>query len=921
MATPTVELGNYTFKFGVSDYDTPVTVSADDGSTVRSLELDYRSYEYEFVLIESYGSIFLYFPEVYRLDYEPFRKFRLNFIVGTTDYDGDDYDERDVKYTQVDIDVFAVAFEGDPMIDFVENLATKTTESESVVIHGRNLTTGLSVKLYNGETEYVVPPDSIEFDIDENGEGTATFTVFPGMLAMDPNGIEPCGEYELYFSYGNQNYGSTGLNLIRYKYDSSTEEMQAYSTEVFTNESMCYTTGSMSLVYDSVDERGNAVSNPQADPRTGETIFVRRPSQSFYERNHYVYHKNIDNLSGFVTLSNDEDDSLQVVKDGVLYNIDDKEATVDLTTGFPVWLDNQDAYMTNGLWFVTAGDWVRNVCEAYIYTMVRVKYNKNLTHKAGQLKLTGIQLYEGDIVWLSNQLIEAENGLWVVQTGNWVGYNPYTYGEYIIAECPDNCHEETVPFPVNEFVLVDLGAKASYPVDYVCRDDVSYKCGTRTVCGHKVEPGKVVALLNQKNSEDGIYLVKCGEWEKLGDVVESDISGTNINMTHNIVVQNDIDFCQCGGVFHIDYFYLTPTCYLHHLQRTVKILCSGASIAPNTAENQFILTEYQIRTGEEDSLIGNRGRTVGDPSKEDCTRPNEDFEVEFGLTLVEQRQYVKEPDCIISPACAGICDIPRLYNLRTTKEYTSSGDKNGFTIKFWRKEKDGWHLYAYIGSGTPMTGMDYYVYHLHVQGVAVENLVDVNEHDWFKVTTGVIASGDGADSFGLCDDRWEFVSTDSEGERVTTHTLDSTTLYQQWRITCTTNLLAHCYDYERELRTTCEDMNDAVKNIAAVGDMCEECEGTGIYQGSECPVCGGSGKCPEGYLQGMPHLFAVAYYTTAMTKSQFVAEYNKYYNNGDNCIITELVELIATDDDTQYTDPTWSGSMPIGTDDGEAIRR
>ena len=122
MATPTVELGNYTFKFGVSDYDTPVTVSTDDGSTVRSLELDYRSYEYKFVLIESYGSIFLYFPEVYRLDYEPFRKFRLNFIVGTTDYDGDDYDERDVKYTQVDIDVFAVAFEGDPMIDFVENL-------------------------------------------------------------------------------------------------------------------------------------------------------------------------------------------------------------------------------------------------------------------------------------------------------------------------------------------------------------------------------------------------------------------------------------------------------------------------------------------------------------------------------------------------------------------------------------------------------------------------------------------------------------------------------------------------------------------------------------------------------------------------------------------------------------------------------
>ena len=29
-------------------------------------------------------------------------------------------------------------------------------------------------------------------------------------------------------------------------------------------------------------------------------------------------------------------------------------------------------------------------------------------------------------------------------------------------------------------------------------------------------------------------------------------------------------------------------------------------------------------------------------------------------------------------------------------------------------------------------------------------------------------------------------------------------------------------------------------------------------------------------MHGMPHLFGVAYYTEVMSKSQFVAEYNKY---------------------------------------------
>jgi hypothetical protein len=222
-----------------------------------------------------------------------------------------------------------------------------------------------------------------------------------------------------------------------------------------------------------------------------------------------------------------------------------------------------------------------------------------------------------------------------------------------------------------------------------------------------------------------------------------------------------------------------------------------------------------------------------------------------------------------------------------TSDYTSSNDSNGFTIKFWRYEKKSWHLYAYIGSGTQQNGMDYYVYHLHVKGKATENLVDVNEHDWFNVTTGVIASGDGADSFGICDDTW------------TQHNLNEYTLYQPWRIKCTTNLLAHCYDDPDSphiLRTTCADMETGWKTTAAIGD--EDVE--------------------EHYLQGMPHLFGVAYYTTAMSKSQFVEEYNKY---DPYCIWPDTIDVLVTDDETVDKHKQPAGNYGIATDDEKVLRR
>ena len=806
MSGPSVNLGQYTFRFGELGQSTPVTIEVPEGGVARSLELDFSSAD-GFQLAMDGDVVKLEVPALAYTGDRPYKKFGLTFVVGYTlpDEEGvnpEIYDEVDVVYAKVSVDVFAVLYESDPDIDFIENLATKVTESESVIVHGHNMTDGLSIKLYNGEKEYVLTPDDIEFDIADNGYGTAAFGIFPRMLAEDANGNEPCGVYDIYFSYGKNNYDVGGTSIIRYKYDSATEDQQKYSTENFTREKKCYETGSMSLVYDTVDEHGNPVSNPQSDPRLGNDIIVR---------------------------INPEDN-----------------------------------------------------CEDFFYTMVRVKYNKNLTHKAGELKLNGIQLYDGDLVWLSNQLVEEEEGLWVVRTGNWEGYDPYLYSgaskDHLEPVCPANCVDIPTPYKVDKHVLIDLGATASYPVDYVCKEDVPYKCGSRTICGYNVEPGAVVALLNQKDG-NGIYVVRCGEWEKIGDLNENDVKGTTIDMTHAIIVQNDIDFCKCGGVFHIDYFFLTPSCYLNHLQRTVKIQCGGASIVPNADGSQVRITEYVITAGEEASLVGNRGRVPGDPVKEDCTVVNEDFEVDFGLHLVEYRQFVLDPPCLTSPACSPVCDIPRFYNLHTTDDYTNSNDRNGFTIKFWRHEADGWHLYAYIGSGTRTTGVDYYVYHLHVAGKASETQVNVNEHDWFTVNEesgGVLALGDGADEFGLCDDRWEFQYKDAEGNIVRTHNLNSETLYMPWRISCTTTLLAHCNYDDHKHRTTCADMDDPAKAIAASGDMCDTCEGTGHIGEAICPVCDGTGRHPQGYMHGMPHLFGVAYYTEVMSKSQFVAEYNKY---------------------------------------------
>lgn len=907
MGTPSITLGYYTFPF--AEINAPIDVFAidengDDDGRVRSVELEaINGVSNGFYLtLEGEENVLLNIPPLYADKSEVYRKIPLRFVIGYIDVDKDEFDkngldyyeEDDLTYKRVDVNVFATVFGKElPTITYVENLASRVDEAASVVVHGTNMTDGLSIKLTNGETEYVVPPEDIEFEIDKDGVGTATFTVYPGMLATDGNGSEPCAQYNIYFSYGDQVFGDPSIGLIRYKYDSETDEQQRYSTEGVTIEKECYKTGSMSLVYDSVDENGNAVLNAAADPRFGNDIYFKidpdtKCTDYFYTMVRLKYNKNLTHKAGLLKLNG-----------------------IQLMEGDVVWLARQTVESENGLWLVQQGNW-----KGFNENPVRLYYSQNIENKYGLLELDGVQLNRGDVVYLSNQAVVSDNGYWTVRERAWKQ----------IDDCGVECHRVPTPMPVDDKVLVDLGARASYPVDYVCRDNVPYKCGSRTICNYKVSPGNVVALLNQENGEDGIYLVTCSNWIKLSDVLESDVKGTTVDFTSRIIVQNDIDFCKCGGIFHIDYYFLTPSCYMHHLQRSVKIICAGASIAPNDADHQFRITEYQIRVGEEDALIGNNGRTPGDPVKETCVVDNEDFDYDFGLSLIEHRQFVQDPQCIQTPMCDTICDVPRIYNLRMPAGYSNSNDRNGFTIKFWRLEEDGWHLYAYVASGTQMTGMDYYVYHLHVKGKATEAMVDVNEHDWFSETTGVIAGGDYGDAFGICDDTWEFmIGYDEDGKPVTRTGLDSETLYMPWRISCTTNLFAHSYPHST-LRTSCLDMADAAKTVDAVGDMCEDCEGTGLDPdtGATCPTCDGTGKNPEGYLVGMSHLFGVAYYTTTMSKSQFVAEYNQY---DPNCIWYSINEVLVTDEDGEAY--TYDGNpihTPIETDDStenyhEALRR
>lgn len=533
-------------------------------------------------------------------------------------------------------------------------------------------------------------------------------------------------------------------------------------------------------------------------------------------------------------------------------------------------------------------------CEKVRFVTVKLKYNKRLDYRRGEMVLDGVRLTDGDIVWLAAQL-DGTDGLWVVRTGEWDGLGDY--GEELSGNpCVD---PKRSPLKVDEKVFVDLGARVGDSVKYRCADDVQYKYGSVELCGHVASPGDIVLLANQSDGMDGIWEVRCGEWLYRGPV---DDGGTeSFDASSFLMYQNDIDFCACrdgrrNPVFNIEYYYLNGGCYLAKAVRKVKLLCSlSGGIVPN---NNVVITDYSITAGADSSLVVDTRRTAGDGTVEDCVRPRDDFELESGIRIAEtERGCGESSNYLVAPDCTKICDCRRYYTIPGTLD--ANRLDRGFSIVFWQLGDGGWHLYAYVQKKDPGMRPAYYVYHLKVCGIATENMVDENTDvfladenglptsrrtcdAWFVNHGGVLARG-----FGLFDRAWNFVVPvlDAEGNPVydenglqvteTTHDLSAATLGMRWAI-----------------------------HGAGSGNP----EAATKMLAGRLP--GGSPEIPV----GMSGVYGFRFYDTPLTAARFCSIYNSA-NGG--CVCQDTVTALATDQG--YTGESGDTSGSFITTDGDAL--
>lgn len=486
-------------------------------------------------------------------------------------------------------------------------------------------------------------------------------------------------------------------------------------------------------------------------------------------------------------------------------------------------------------------------CKSIRYFAIALKYNSFLPLMRGEMTLDGVSLHAGDIVWLAAQN-DGTDGLWVVSEDDWVGLSDLISG----GEVPDVCDGGTTPLPVDCTVFIDLGVRVTEKVDRTISTYVE-PYGLQYVGGARLSAGMVVALTSQGDGTDGIYRVTCAEWIKVGDIYS--VSGGGYDMTPDVIYQNDIDFCS-SGVYHIDYYYLNGSCYLAHRRRTVKIIGAGG-IVPNSASKQVAISDYLVRSGVDSDLVASTGTVPGDPVAEDCIRKTVDSFDNEHLAKTSVTSNCGTGMTLVSPDGRTICVCEQYYNVY--QDGGSSRDKQSFTIMFWHIDDDGWNLYAYIGENV-MGKANYYVYRLNTDGIAKVDDIMVNseaevidsaghtirsQDAWFTEHNGKLCP-----EFSIIDDSWEFAVKDIDGNIVGyTHTLDASNLYQSWSIRCTTVIMGRRdYDdekYSSAMRTTCEDMHDAVKTELA-----------------------------KRYTGGAIGIYGFKYYDTAITKERMVAVYN-----------------------------------------------
>lgn len=658
-----------------------------------------------------------------------------------------------------------------PVVQYINNIATKVGTTEYVTIYGHNFDDDLSVFLDrpDGTCVALSGTDLIrEYDT-KDGYDTISFIFGKPFVAMDSTCNEICGTYAINLGYGEcgaysaeagssdyETAWNNNLYLIRYRYDSVNKELSEQTPG-----------GSMTTV----------------DPKC------------FYTT------------------------ELELVTDD--YSSDSKTASGGVTSN-----------LGSSIYFKIKPN---TDCTKLAYYRVKLKYSRNLPKRAGELTLDGIPLTEGELVWLDKQF-DGGNGLWIVQTGEWIGLKTYLDGQGGHNEYYNPCQRvEQEPLAVDSNVIADLGVHVKDKVTVTCDSDVpeERRYGTQKICNTIVRPGDTVLLTNQSDGTNGIWEVTCAEWVQRTEVIPEH-SGTSISGDDFVVAQNDIDFCTCehGGknIFHIWYYYLNGACYLSRASRTVKITCGlNGTLFPSKGVD---VSDYRISVEANPELITDTHRTAGDPVKETCAEEVENYDADYRVDIKDSR-FGCGDEVITAPNGLQICRCKHVYNLDGNTLF-SSRDRTGFSIVFWQyDDSDGrWHLYAYIGAGRYDLGMNYYVYHLCTNGIASEADVDENSeilplgadglpmkdmtHDAWFVTHG----GRLADGFGMFDDTWSFKVVDEETDEVSyVHELNEKTLYSMWAIKCTTTICAkRAYSDNSILRTTCADMNDAEKTSSVMVD-------------------------------------------------------------------------------------------------------
>ena len=628
-----------------------------------------------------------------------------------------------------------------PAVQYIDNIATKVDTTEYVTIYGHDFNDDLVVFLDrpDGTCVSLSGKDLYRAYGKDGGYDTISFIFGKPFVALDSTCSEICGTYAV-----NLGYGECGANSI--------EAGSADFTTAWDN--------NLYLIRYRFDS-----TNKELSEQTPGGMMTTVDPKCFYST------------------------EIELVKDD--YDSDSKSPSSGGVT----------SSLGSNIYFRIKPD---TDCSKLAYYRVKLKYSRNLPKRAGELTLDGVALSEGDLVWLDKQF-DGGNGLWIVQGGEWIGLKSYLDGQSGYDEYYDPCQRpEQEPLPVDSNIIADLGVHVKDKVTVTCDSDVpaEKRYGTQKICNTIVRPGDTVLLANQSDGANGLWEVTCAEWIQRSENAPAH-SGTSISGDDFVVVQNDIDFCTCQhngkNIFHIWYYYLNGACYLARASRTVKITCGlKGSLFPSQGVD---VTDYKITAEANSDLVTDSHRTAGDPVKETCMEEVENYDADHRVDIKDNR-YGCGTEVIVAPNGMKICRCEHVYNIDKETAF-STRDRNGFSIVYWKCEDEKWHLYAYIGAGRYDLGMNYYVYHICTNGIAVEDDVDENTeilpigadglpmkestHDaWFVNHGGKLAEG-----FGVFDDTWNFKIVDKETDQVSySHVLDENTLYSMWSIKCTTTMCA-----------------------------------------------------------------------------------------------------------------------------------